>query len=120
MLPTSWDDAVGLVAEVTRQVIDEMGEDGVIVSAYDHGGAGGGYANTWATGRLYFESMKIKNMRIHNRPAYNSKVHATRDMGVGELNNAYEDAELADTIVAIGTNVLKTQTNYFLNPCRTA
>jgi arsenite oxidase large subunit len=115
MLPTSWDDAVGLVAEVTKQVIDEMGEDGVIVSAYDHGGAGGGYENTWATGKLYFESMKIKNIRIHNRPAYNSEVHATRDMGVGELNNAYEDAELADTIVAVGTNALETQTNYFLN-----
>src|SRR5260370_23607765 len=59
--------------------------------------------------------MKIKNIRIHNRPAYNSEVHATRDMGVGELNNAYEDAELADTIVAVGTNALETQTNYFLN-----
>ena len=39
----------------------------------------------------------------------------TRDMGVGELNNCYEDAELADTIVAVGTNALETQTNYFLN-----
>jgi arsenite oxidase large subunit len=34
---------------------------------------------------------------------------------VGELNNCYEDAELADTIVAVGTNALETQTNYFLN-----
>ena len=59
--------------------------------------------------------MKIKNIRIHNRPAYNSEVHATRDMGVGELNNCYEDAELADTIMAVGTNSLETQTNYFLN-----
>jgi arsenite oxidase large subunit len=59
--------------------------------------------------------MKVNNIRIHNRPAYNSEVHATRDMGVGELNNCYEDAELADTIVAVGTNALETQTNYFLN-----
>ena len=104
-----------LAAEVTRRVIEEQGEDGLIVSAFDHGGAGGGYENTWATGKLYFESMKIQNIRIHNRPAYNSEVHATRDMGVGELNNCYEDAELADTIVAVGTNALETQTNYFLN-----
>jgi arsenite oxidase large subunit len=113
--PTSWDDAIGLVAEVTRRVIEAQGEDGLIVSAYDHGGAGGGYENTWATGKLYFASMKIKNIRIHNRPAYNSEVHGTRDMGVPELNNCYEDAELADTIVAVGTNALETQTNYFLN-----
>jgi arsenite oxidase large subunit len=115
MQPTSWDDALDLVARVTAAVIKEQGEDGLIVSAFDHGGAGGGYENTWGTGKLYFGAMKIKNIRIHNRPAYNSEVHATRDMGVGELNNAYEDAELCDTIVAVGCNPLETQTNYFLN-----
>ena len=115
MQPTSWDDALDLVARVTAAVINDQGEDGLFVSAFDHGGAGGGYENTWGTGKLYFEAMKVKNIRIHNRPAYNSEVHATRDMGVGELNNCYEDAELADTIVAVGTNALETQTNYFLN-----
>jgi arsenite oxidase large subunit len=115
MQPTSWDDALDLVARVTAAVINDQGEDGLFVSAFDHGGAGGGYENTWGTGKLYFEAMKVKNIRIHNRPAYNSEVHATRDMGVGELNNCYEDAVLADTIVAIGTNALETQTNYFLN-----
>ena len=113
--PTSWDDALDLVARVTASVIAEQGEDGLFVSAFDHGGAGGGYENTWGTGKLYFGAMKIKNIRIHNRPAYNSEVHGSRDMGVGELNNCYEDAELADTIVAVGTNALETQTNYFLN-----
>ncbi len=115
MQPTSWEDALDLVARVTAAVIDEQGEDGLFVSAFDHGGAGGGYENTWGTGKLYFGAMKIKNIRIHNRPAYNSEVHATRDMGVGELNNCYEDAELADTIVVVGANSLETQTNYFLN-----
>jgi arsenite oxidase large subunit len=115
MQPTSWDDALDLVARVTVAVIKEQGEDGLFVSAFDHGGAGGGYENTWGTGKLYFEAMKVKNIRIHNRPAYNSEVHATRDMGVGELNNCYEDAELADTIFAVGTNPYETQTNYFLN-----
>jgi arsenite oxidase large subunit len=115
MMPTSWEDALDLVARVTVAVIKDQGEDGLFVSAFDHGGAGGGYENTWGTGKLYFQAMKIKNIRIHNRPAYNSEVHSTRDMGVGELNNCYEDAELADTIVAIGCNSLETQTNYFLN-----
>jgi arsenite oxidase large subunit len=115
LFEASWDEAFWLTAEVTRRVVEQYGEDGLIVSAYDHGGMGGGYENTWATGKLYFESMKVKNIRIHNRPAYNSEVHATRDMGVGELNNCYEDAELADTIMAVGTNAMETQTNYFLN-----
>ena len=112
---TSWEDAFDLVARVTARIVTEQGEDDLIVSMFDHGGSGGGYENTWATGKLYFESMKAKNVRMHNRPAYNSEVHATRDMGVGELNNAYEDAELADTLVAWGCNPLECQTNYFLN-----
>ena len=45
MQPTSWDDALDLVARVTVAVINYMGEDGVFVSAFDHGGAGGGYEN---------------------------------------------------------------------------
>ena len=115
MQPTSWQDALDLVARVTAAVINDQGEDGLIVSMFDHGGAAGGYENTWGTGKLYFGSMKIKHVRIHNRPAYNSEVHATRDMGVGELNNCYEDAELADTLFVVGANSLETQTNYFLN-----
>jgi len=115
MQPTSWDDALDLVARVTAAVIKERGEDGLVVSMFDHGGSAGGYENTWGTGKLYFGSMKVKNVRIHNRPAYNSEVHGTRDMGIGELNNRYEDAELADTIFLIGANSLETQTNYFLN-----
>ena len=59
--------------------------------------------------------MKINNIRIHNRPAYNSEVHGTRDMGVGELNNCYEDAELADTIVAVGTKRWRRRPTTFLN-----
>ncbi|HUG61930.1 MAG TPA: arsenate reductase (azurin) large subunit, partial [Methylomirabilota bacterium] len=113
--PTTWDDALDLVARVTARVIDKDNEDELFVSMFDHGGSAGGYENTWGTGKLYFESMKIKNCRIHNRPAYNSEVHSTRDMGVGELNYAYEDYELADTIFLIGTNPMECQTNLYLN-----
>ena len=35
-------------------------------------------------------------------------------MGMGELNNSYEDAELADTLFCVGANSLENQTNYFL------
>ncbi|MEJ2016951.1 MAG: arsenate reductase (azurin) large subunit [Maritimibacter sp.] len=113
--PTSWDDALDLVARVTAKIVSDYGEDELVVSMFDHGGSAGGYENTWATGKLYFDSMKIKNCRIHNRPAYNSEVHSTRDMGVGELNYSYSDYEVTDTIFMIGANSLETQTNLFLN-----
>jgi arsenite oxidase large subunit len=113
--PTTWDDALDLVARVTARVIDIDNEDDLFVSMFDHGGSAGGYENTWGTGKLYFGSMKVRNCRIHNRPAYNSEVHSTRDMGVGELNNAYSDYEFTDTMVLVGTNPLECQTNLFLN-----
>jgi arsenite oxidase large subunit len=113
--PTSWDDALDLVARVTARVIDKGNENDLLVSMFDHGGSAGGYENTWGTGKLYFGSMKVKNCRIHNRPAYNSEVHSTRDMGIDELNYAYEDYTLTDTIMLVGANSLETQTNLFLN-----
>jgi arsenite oxidase large subunit len=113
--PTTWDDALDLVARVTARFVEADDEDQLYVSMFDHGGSAGGYENTWGTGKLYFGSMKVKNCRIHNRPAYNSEVHSSRDMGVDELNYAYEDYTLTDTIMIVGANPLETQTNLFLN-----
>ena len=113
--PTSWDDALDLVARVTARVVTDGSEDDLIVSMFDHGGSAGGYENTWGTGKLYFDSMKVRNARIHNRPGYNSEVHSSRDMGVDELNYSYSDYEITDTILIVGANPLETQTNLFLN-----
>ncbi len=55
-------------------------------------------------------------VRIHNRPAYNSECHATRDMGVGELNNSYEDAQLADTIFCHRCQPLRDADQLFPGP----
>src|SRR6201982_1098934 len=57
MQPTSWDDALDLVARVTAAVINDMGEDGLFVSAFDHGGAGGGYENSLGRGKINFGAM---------------------------------------------------------------
>lgn len=114
-LDVSWDFALAVYTGLTKKILDNDGPAGLVFDCFDHGGAGGGFENTWGTGKLMFTAMQTPTVRIHNRPAYNSECHATRDMGVGELNNSYEDAELADVIVAIGTNSYETQTNYFLN-----
>ncbi|MGZ3268716.1 MAG: arsenate reductase (azurin) large subunit [Croceibacterium sp.] len=110
-----WDYALAVYAGMIQKVLDKDGPKAVAFSAFDHGGAGGGFENTWGSGKLMFTAIQTPTVRIHNRPAYNSECHATRDMGVGELNNSYEDAQLADVIVSIGGNPYETQTNYFLN-----
>lgn len=113
-LETTWDHAAGLWAAVAQRVLDTDGPDGLLFNCFDHGGAGGGFENTWGTGKLMFSAIGTKMVRIHNRPAYNSECHASRDMGVSELNNAYEDAEVADVIWSIGNNPYECQTNYYL------
>ncbi len=113
-LDTTWDEALQIYAGLAKKILDKDGPAELAFNCFDHGGAGGGFENTWGTGKLMFTALQTPLVRIHNRPAYNSECHATRDMGVGELNNSYEDAELADCIVGIGANQYETQTNYFL------
>jgi arsenite oxidase large subunit len=113
-LDTSWEHALDFYSRLVELTLESQGPEGLIFDCFDHGGAGGGFENTWATGKLMFSAMRTPMVRIHNRPAYNSECHATREMGIGELNNSYEDAEIADCLMAIGCNPYETQTNYFL------
>jgi len=111
---TSWADAVDLGARVVKAVIDRWGPDAVGMKFFDHGGGGGGFENNWAIGRFFFSGIGTRTASIHNRPAYNSEVHAAGDAGIAALTNSYLDAELADTILIVGANPYETQTNYFL------
>lgn len=112
---TGWDEAVDLGARVIKAVIDRWGPDAVGMKFFDHGGGGGGFENNWAVGRFFFSGVGTRTASIHNRPAYNSEVHAAGDAGLAPLTNAYVDAQLADTILVVGANPYETQTNYFLN-----
>lgn len=113
-LETDWNQALAIYAGVTKKILDKSGPREIGFVTFDHGGAGGGFENTWGSGKLMFTALKTPMVRIHNRPAYNSECHATREMGIMELNNSYEDAEVADCIMSIGNNPYETQTNYFL------
>lgn len=109
-----WDEAVDLGARVIKAVIDRWGADAVGMKFFDHGGGGGGFENNWAVGRFFFTGVGTRTASIHNRPAYNSEVHAAGDAGVAALTHAYLDAQLADTLLIVGANPYETQTNYFL------
>lgn len=113
-LETDWQQAMAVYAGVTKKILDKSGPREIGAVIFDHGGNGGGFENTWGTGKLMFTALQTPAVRQHNRPSYNSECHATRDMGIMELNNSYEDAELSDCIMTIGGNPYETQTNFFL------
>ena len=112
--PIDWEQATDLGARVVKAVIDRWGADAVGMKFFDHGGGGGGFENNWAVGRFFFSGVGTRTASIHNRPAYNSEVHAAGDAGIAALTNAYVDAQLADTIVVVGANPYEAQTNYYL------
>lgn len=111
---STWDEAEELMAKVIKLVIDRDGPDMVSMKTFDHGGGGGGFENNWGAGKLFHNAIKTTSSSIHNRPAYNSEVHSSREMGVGELNSSYYDTELADTIFVIGANPYETQSNWLI------
>lgn len=108
-----WADAVELQARVIKGILDQYGSDQLAAKIFDHGGGGGGYENTYGTGRLLFTGLQMKYTGIHNRPAYSSETWGTRDRGMHELNYTAQDARLADTIVLWGANSYETATVFF-------
>jgi arsenite oxidase large subunit len=111
---TTWTDAVDLAGRIVKAVIDRWGPHAVGMKFFDHGGGGGGFENNWAIGRFFFSGVGTRTASIHNRPAYNSEVHAAGDAGLAALTNSYLDAELCDTILIVGANPYESQTNYYL------
>ncbi len=108
LAPAKWEDAVELGARVIKAVLDRWGADAVGMKFFDHGGGGGGFENNWAVGRFFFTGIGTRTASIHNRPAYNSEVHAAGDAGVAALTNSYLDAQLADTLFIVGANPYET------------
>ncbi|HEX8703961.1 MAG TPA: arsenate reductase (azurin) large subunit, partial [Myxococcaceae bacterium] len=113
LVPISWDEAIAVLAGVIKGVHDQHGPDALCAKATDHGGGGGGFENNYAIGKLFFTGLRMKNVAIHNRPAYNSEVWGSRDRGVHELHYTAEDARLCDTLVLWGANSYETATVFY-------
>jgi len=71
-LQTDWEQALAIYAGVTKKILDNKGPREIAFDTFDHGGAGGGFENTWGTGKLMFTALQTPLVRIHNRPSYNS------------------------------------------------
>ena len=55
---TDWNNAMAIYAGLMKRVLDKDGPNGVVFSCFDHGGAGGGFENTWGTGKLFFTAIQ--------------------------------------------------------------
>lgn len=87
-LPTTWEEAIELSAQVIKAALDKWGPDTVAMKCFDHGGGGGGFENNWAVGKFFFTGIGTQMASIHKRPAYNSEIFASADAGVAALPSA--------------------------------
>ncbi len=111
--PIPWEEAIEIMAGVVKGVYDRYGSEQLTAKVSDHGGANGGFEFTYSTGKLMFTGLEMKNVAIHNRPAYNSEVWGSRDRGVHELHYTAEDARLCDTLVLWGANTYETASVFY-------
>lgn len=109
-VPISWDDAVEIIATLTKSSIDKYGADSIAMKFWDHGSSGLGFEDNWSAGKFFLSGVKTSYLSIHNRPAYNSETWGTRERGMHELNYDVDDARLADTVVLWGANAYETAT----------
>src|SRR6478672_12469180 len=126
MQPTSWDDALDLVARVTVAVINDQGEDGLFVSAFDHGGAGGGYENTINNGRtnVVWQNAYLdqNNEFVMDRMPYPLIQMSPQDMAdikvnAGDLVEVYNDNGSTQAMVYPTTTARRKETfMLFANP----
>ncbi|MCA1792187.1 MAG: molybdopterin-dependent oxidoreductase, partial [Thioalkalivibrio sp.] len=61
---TNWEQALAIYAGVTKRILDEHGPDQIFCNLFDHGGAGGGFENTWGSGKLMFSAIGTQMVRI--------------------------------------------------------
>jgi len=111
--PIPWEEAISIMAGVIKGVYDRYGSEQLTAKVSDHGGANGGFEFTYSTGKLMFTGLGMKNVAIHNRPAYNSEVWGSRDRGVHELHYTAQDARVCDTLVLWGANSYETASVFY-------
>ena len=120
----TWDEALDLVATKIKAAIDKRGPSSIGVWAADHLSPELNFAST----KLFFAPKPrglynpalgpvagVAVRAIHNRPKYNSEVPSLAD-NFGSNNAllyAYEDFELADTVLYTGTNSYETGTVFY-------
>ena len=120
----TWDEALDLVATKMKAAVDNRGPSSIGVWAADHLSPELNFAST----KLFFAPMPrglynpalgpdagVAVRAIHNRPKYNSEVPSLADTfgSNNALLYAYEDFELADTVLYTGTNSYETGTVFY-------
>lgn len=107
----SWDDALALVADLSRHTIDEYGEQAWVMKMYSYQY----YENTYALTKLALESVGTPAWVVHDKPSQAPDTPGLSDAGINAFSAAYQDWYDADVIYVSGVSLYDAKTILFLD-----
>ncbi|MFZ5824067.1 MAG: arsenate reductase (azurin) large subunit [Bacillota bacterium] len=105
----SWEDAVAIMAAVSKHVIAKYGEAAWAMKHYSYQY----WENTYALSKLTRESINTPAICVHDKPSEGNDTAGVDDAGFITFAASYDDFKKADVIFISGTDPYETKTSLF-------
>lgn len=109
LVPISWDEALELVADLSRHVLDKYGELAWAMKTYSYQY----YENTYAITKLALGAITTPCLAPHDKPSWGDDTPGLSDAGVDAFSAAYEDWRTAEVIYVSGVSWYETKSIMF-------
>ncbi len=103
----SWDDAIDIMAETSKHVLDKHGKSawGMKMYSYQY------WENTHALTKLAFQGIETPAWAVHDQPTgHGPDTPGMADAGIDNFSPSYEDWGLADVLFIAGTDPFESKT----------
>lgn len=106
----SWDDALDIMAAVSKYVIEKYGEDAWAMKMYSYQF----WENTHALTKLALRSVQTAAFAVHDQPTgHGPDTPGMSDAGINNFSASYEDWALADVLFISGSDPFEAKTIIF-------
>lgn len=103
----SWDDAIDVMAEVSKYVLDEHGKSAWAMKMYSYQY----WENTHALTKLALRKIETPAWAVHDQPTgHGPDTPGMADAGIDNFSASYEDWSLADVLFISGTDPFESKT----------
>ena len=112
----TWDEAIEVMAEVSKYVIEKRGREAWAMKMYSYQF----WENTHALTKLALREIKTPAWAVHDQPTgHGPDTPGMADSGIDNFSACYEDWGMAETLLIVGTDPFESKTiifNEFIKP----
>lgn len=109
LVPTSWDDALDIAAEVGKHVVKKHGANAYSAKQYSYQFV----ENTYALSKFFKRHINTAAFTFHDTPSDVTSTPGFRDAGYDNFGPSYDDWGSAETLLVCGTDPYETKTMIF-------